>query len=467
MMGGCIVLWRLSVTSRPPWTLASLALASFVLFSPAQHQNLFWGFQVCFYIPAACLLASVILTSSPKTSLGLALAAAAALSTAATFSIFPGLLTWPLATALVVVRHGLPSRDTVWKWGLWATCAMGAVGLYSFDYRAPPQSPSVLAALRQPFMLLSGIAACVGNPLSFGPQPVTSAVVTGAAAIGAFIWLVLCLWCRRNDTELVARAAPWVVLGSFGLLTAAAIAVGRVGYGLIALLEPRYASLTGWTLIGVIMLATSLRDRSTTPGPVRSWLAACGAIAVLYAVSLPHHLAAAHLKYLERLQGQAVYMFADAAPSGWPMVPPWLDWPSIRQQMDHVETAGWRRGRPAAPAWIDGGSPGPDCHSGTVEFATTIGSRLMAGGWAFLPTGNRAADAVMLTSGPSRKIVALQPPLIGRGDVGERFRTEDALVSGWVIDLRLAPGGEPLEFWSLDASTLQAYRLCRVDQYQD
>ena len=88
----------------------------------------------------------------------------------------------------------------------------------------------------------------------------------------------------------------------------------------------------------------------------------------------------------------------------------------------------------------------------------------MAGGWAVLPTSNRAADAVMLTSGPSRKIVALQPPVIGRGDVGKRFRTEEALVSGWVIDLRWAPGGEPFEFWSLDASTLQAYRLCRAGQ---
>ncbi len=463
MMGGCIALWRHSVTGRAPWALASLALVSFVLFSPAQYQNLFWGFQICFYIPSACLLASIILTSSPRASLGLALTAAAALSTAATFSILPGLLIWPLAVALVVVRHGLPKRDTAWKWSLWATCAVGAIGLYFFDYEAPPETPSVLAGLRQPFLLLSGIAECVGIPLSLGQQAITATVITGTATIGAFIWLLLCLWRRRNDAALVARAAPWVVLGSFGFLTAGAIAVGRVGYGPAALLESRYASLTGWALIGVIMLATSLRDRSTTPGPARTWLAVCGATALLYALSLPYHLGAAHLKYLERLQGQAVYMFADAAPSGWPMVPPWLDWPYIKQQMNHVETAGWRRRRPAAPTWIDGGLPGPKCAYGAVEFVTTIGPRLMAGGWAFLPTRNRAADAVILTSGSSRRIVAVQPPLIGRGDVGERFRTEDALVSGWVIDLRLAPGGEPFDFWSLDASTLQAYRLCRAD----
>ena len=171
MMGGCIVLWRRSVTSRAPWALVSLTLVSLVLFSPAQHQNLFWGFQICFYIPPACLLASVILTSSPKTTLGPALAAAAALSTTATFSIFPGLLTWPLAAGAALFRYGLPSRGTMRAWGFWAACAVFTTGIYFFGYEAPSQSPSVLAALRQPFTLLSGIAVCVGNPLSSARSP--------------------------------------------------------------------------------------------------------------------------------------------------------------------------------------------------------------------------------------------------------------------------------------------------------
>jgi hypothetical protein len=464
MIGGCVVLWRRSVCSRAPWALGSLALVSFLLFSPAQHQNLFWGFQICFYIPPACLLASVILTSSPKTTLGPALAAAAALSATATFSLFPGLLIWPLAAGAVLLRYGLPSRGTMRTWGFWTTCAVGTVGLYFFRYESPAHSPSVLAAFSQPLTLLSGIAVCVGNPLSFGPQSVASALVTGTAAIGTFMWLLLCLWRRRDDAELVGRAGPWMVMGGFGFLTAAAIASGRVGYGLPALLEPRYASLTGWVLISAIMLAASLRDRSPTVAAARGWVMVCSAVALLYAFSLPHHFAAIQLKHRERLQSEGVYMFADAAPTGWPMVPPWLDWSSIRQQIGHVEREGWRRRRPTAPTWIDGGPSRHDCGAGAVEFSTTIGSRLMAGGWAILPTSNRAADAVLLTRGASREIVALQPPLIGRGDIGERYQAEAALVSGWVIDLRLAPGGKPLEFWSLDASTLQAYRLCKADQ---
>ncbi len=463
MLSGCIVLWRRTIVSRTPWALLSLVLVSAVLFSPAQHQNLLWGFQICFYVAPACLLVSTILTSSPKITLGPALATAAALSTTASFSILPGLLTWPAAAMAIVMRHGLPSRRTASGWGLWGTCAMAASGLYFFRYEAPSQSPSILEAFQQPFTVLAGVVVCVGNPVSFGPQPVASALVAGTAAIGTFMWLLLCLWRRRDDAELAERAGPWVALGAFGFLAAVAIAVGRVGYGLIALLEPRYASLTGWVLMSDVMLAALLRDRSRTARAKQTWVVVCTAIALLYGLSFPHHLASIHLKHHERLQSQAVYMFAYAAQTGWPMVPPWLDWPSIRRQMGYVETEGWRRKRPTAPTWIDDSFLGSSCDFGAVEFAMTIGPRLMAGGWAFLPTENRAADAVVITSGPSRQIVALQPPLVGRGDIGQRFQTEDALVSGWVVDVRSAAGREPLEFWALNVATVRAYRLCRSD----
>ena len=74
MLSGCIVLWRRTIVSRTPWALLSLVLVSALLFSPGQHQNLLWGFQICFYVAPACLLASTILTSSPKITLGPALA---------------------------------------------------------------------------------------------------------------------------------------------------------------------------------------------------------------------------------------------------------------------------------------------------------------------------------------------------------------------------------------------------------
>ena len=116
-LSGCVVLWRRSLEHRATWPATiSLALVALLLFSPAQHQNLLWGFQICFFIPAACLLASTIIISSPKATLGLSLAAASVLSTTATFSIFPGLLTWPLTACAALLRFGPPSRTGTVKW---------------------------------------------------------------------------------------------------------------------------------------------------------------------------------------------------------------------------------------------------------------------------------------------------------------------------------------------------------------
>ena len=116
---------------------------------------------------------------------------------------------------------------------------------------------------------------------------------------------------------------------------------------------------------------------------------------------------------------------------------------------------------PAArsPTWVEA-EASTNCAVGIVEFAVPVGSRVTAGGWTFLPS-HRPADAILLTVGSSRRIAAVHRPLIGRKDVGDRFRTDDALVSGWVIDAGLVPAGEPVEFWAVDVESLQAYRLCQ------
>ena len=462
-LSGCVVLWRRSLEHRATWpSTISLALVALLLFSPAQHQNLLWGFQICFFVPVACLLASTIIISSPKATLGLSLAAVSVLSTAATFSILPGLLTWPLAACAALLRFGPPSRTGAVKWVLLAVWCSVVIALYFFRYEPPVHSPSVLAALNQPLTLLSGIMVCVGGPFSFGSQPLRSAFVAGVVATGALGWLMLSIWRRRTDRELVARATPWMVIASFGFLSGVAIAVGRVGYGYVALLESRYASLTMAAYIGLMMLAAVLRDRAATARASREWVVVSAALAVLYALSLPHHLGRIQQAYSQRLQSQAVYVFADAATSGWPMIPPWLDWSATKQKLLSVESAGWRRHRgPASLTWVDTDELRSNCAFGSVEFVSAVGTYQMAGGWGFLPTANRVADAVLVTVGPGRRIAVVQPPLIGRRDIGERLHSDSALVSGWLVGTRALPAGELLEFWALDVNARYAYRLCR------
>jgi hypothetical protein len=461
MMAGCIALWRRSTPGHfPPWSLLTLAVVSLILFSPAQHQNLFWGFQVCFYVPAACLLAATLVALSRTIGLGSALAVISVLSTVATLSLFPGLLTWPLAAASVVLVRGLPRRETVLKWSGWAACCATVMGIYFLRYEPPPGSPSVWSALGNPLLLLSGTAVCMGGFVGIGAQPVKLATIAGTALTIAFLTLLTMVWRRRSDASLVVSTAPWIVMGSFGLLTAVAIAAGRVGYGYVAMLESRYTSLTAWTLIGVVMIAAILRERLRTPAATQVWSAAVAGTLIVSAIGFPSHLASVRRGYIERLQSLAIYTFAEAAPRAVPMLPPWLDWPTFRKELMRVEQSGWRKARSADPTWMDDDKLATNCEFGAVEFLVPAGPWTLAGGWAYLPPSARPADAVLVTTGSSRHITVVQPPLIGRTDVDETFHRADALVTGWTLESRRLPPGETMEFWALDVKSRRAYRLC-------
>jgi hypothetical protein len=259
----------------------------------------------------------------------------------------------------------------------------------------------------------------------------------------------------------VADTAPWIVMGSFGLLSAIAVALGRVGYGHVALLESRYTALTMWTLVAVLMIAATLRDRLGTGNAAKMWTTAALATLAFSLIGFPHHLASLRREYHERLQSLAIYTFAEAAPRGVPLLPPWLDWTTFRQQLIQMEHSGWRKARPDRLTWVNADELPEPCGFGTVEFLSAVGSRTMAGGWAYLPALGRPADAILMTTGPSRDIGVVQPPLIGRGDIGDRFGGDGALVTGWTLESRTAPPGEAIEFWALDVKTLHAYPLCQ------
>ena len=463
MLGGCVKVWRRSACEPSSFgSLVSLGLVALILFSPSQHQNLLWGFQVCFFIPAICLLTSTIVASSPATTIGLALAVAAACSTIATFTIFPGLLTWPLAAAAVVLARGLPRRDDRLAWGCWAVCCACVIGAYFLHYDAPGRSPSVWSALATPGTLLAGVATCMGGAFAIGVQPLRLAIVLGGAIMTVFVSLLFAVWRRRSDASLVASSTPWIVMGCFGILTATAISLGRVGYGYVALLESRYTSLTAWTLISIVMISAILRERAKTMAAGRMWPAVALTTLALSAVAFPHHLESIRRSYTDRLQSLAVYTFAEAAQRATPMLPPWVAWPAFREELLHLEQQGWRTPRPQAPVWMDNDEGQMRCEVGAVEFQIAAGPHTMAGGWAYFPTLGRPADAVLvtITTGPVRRITVVQPPLIGRSDIGAKFGSDNALVTGWTLEAGKAGPGERMDFWALDVKTLQAHRLC-------
>jgi hypothetical protein len=244
-------------------------------------------------------------------------------------------------------------------------------------------------------------------------------------------------------------------MGTYGVAASAAITLGRIGYGYVALFEPRYATVTNWVFIAIVMLAATLRDGEPRPNSVRFWRTACAALVLLSAVSLPRHVAAIHHSYAERLRAQAVFMFAEAAQTGWPNVPQWADWGYLRGVLVSLEGTGWRQHRPKVPTWMGTYA----CQHGVVE-RTAAPEDPSAVGWAFLPARGRIADAVLVTSGSTRQVVRLATPSIGRPDVVATLARTEAHGSGWLMDMRSVTAEEPVEFWALDVEARRAYPLC-------
>lgn len=464
MLAGCVSLWQYGRLSERPWGVAPLAITAVLVFTPAQHQNLFWAFQFCFLMPSAGLLGGAVAAASPRLSLGAALTWAAVGATLATFSILAGILIWPLSALTVMLIRGVPRRATLRPWLAWAATAGVVLGGYFYGYATPANSPSVVTALRQPLILVGGYFACLGSAFGLGVAPVpraTTAIISGVAGVATYLWLVLRTW-RMRDRIDPRQTAPWIVMGLFALAGGAAITVGRIGYGLGTVFEPRYCSITIWLFVACVMLAAPAHG--AVPGrPIVPLRVVAPVVLMLSVVAYPFHIRAITKSHRERLAAQAVYTFAEVAPTGWPNIPAELDasqWTYLTSVLQQIEGTGWRRPRPTAPTWVEATAVASECGFGVVEDRLDVGGRVMADGWAYLPGARRPADAVLATAGAERRLVGLAPLATGRVDVRERFGLRSVPISGWFFDVTLETAVPPPRFWALDVTRLEAYPLC-------
>lgn len=467
MLCGCLALWRQSGLAIRPGAVVAMAAASMLLFSPAQHHNLMWAFQFCFYVSPAAVLASVIAAWSNRLSLRGALGCAAVCCGLATYSLLAGTFTWPLAAAAIMLARGLPGRRTAMAWTVWAITAGLVIGSYFYGYVSPPNSPSVFQTLKRPLTIIVGFVACLGGPFSVGVSPYVrggTALVSGAAVSAAFVWC-LAEVARARDRVRLLESGPWIVMGGFACLVAAAMTLGRVGISLGAMINSRYTAVTIWVYVATVMLSVILRGHCVSARGARlfSWLPVV--VIAMSAAAYPFQLRAIQREHQERLAALAVVTFAEVASTGWPAIPQSFDsahWAFLTSLLQRLEQTGWRTPRPAAPAWVETmGAPG-ECRFGVVESLSGARGRTTAQGWAFLSEARRPADAVLATTGRERRLVGLVPLTRGRPEITERLGLVAGQLSGWSFDVTSESVQPPLRFWALDVLRMEAYPLCEV-----
>ncbi len=230
-------------------------LIAYCILCPTQYENLVWGFQLQFVLPAAMAtlaVLSLLLYQREEKARFLVLSIFAA--TVATWSLANGMLLWPL---LVVVAWWLSMKLASWITLL--MFGLGNIAVYFFHYHRP------VAKMTFPFLSVGERARYAVVYLGSTFVRHSSGVVAQVAGIlgicAAFFVLVHVIRKRRTPSLFLIEMSFLILLC---LATAAATSSGRIHLGVEQATASRYQTfaLLFWCCLGLALLVRVAANRA-------------------------------------------------------------------------------------------------------------------------------------------------------------------------------------------------------------
>lgn len=272
--GSFLLLYRLLqrtvVSETGLW--GSAFVVGLILFSPAQYWNWLWGWQIAWFLNVFCLIAAawaLCAWQHPSNLVRVVVAGVAAF--VATFSLASGTLVWFLCLPLLIASSNLRKYVVPWI----VTTAVVLV-LYFWNYEGVSHLPSKTELLRYPADVLEYGLVYLARPV---------AIVFSASIPTAIVYLALIVVFGWADARTVpterSLLLPWLVIGLYGVLTAALAAVSRAGLGVAQAYSSRYITLSSLVLIAVVVALFKFSELSNA----RPWLRRLSSIA-LFAIVL-------------------------------------------------------------------------------------------------------------------------------------------------------------------------------------
>jgi len=220
-----------------PW---ALVLISLLVFSLAQWENWFLGWQLQELLSIVAAVAGILILAHGRGETGHL--AASACGIVATFSFANGLIFWMVGLGLVLFY----TRERAWK-RVWGEISFGVFFVYLYGFRQPSYHPGVAAALFHPIDYALYVLAYLGAPVMGFSE--VGAVVAGLAGL---MTLALLAWRNRGTAALPVCLA----FGAYAAGSAAFTGLGRVGFGTEQAMSPRYVTFANLIWIAIAMLAS-------------------------------------------------------------------------------------------------------------------------------------------------------------------------------------------------------------------
>jgi hypothetical protein len=459
----CVIAWNLQVLLRRTWPaerywpLAASFLVNLLVFSPIQHQNWLWGFQLQFLAPIVCLTS--ILALPPAWSRKRWAAAAGALATVSSFSLASGFLAW-LASLPLWVARATPERrlraGLAWCLGLGACLA-----LYLHGYTAPRhhfEQPSVLA---RPGLYLITLVGMLGQPLAltFHKAWFEMAVGLGAVVVSAYGFLVVRLAFERDRW---GTSLAWACLGAQALSSCALIALGRAGAGSGSVFASRYTTPSLYLLVSVFVLGLLAAERR---GSARWARLVGGLVLVLWAVPAGRQgRDDMENRYVLMARAKAELVLAPLFPQTPFTNHLGVERMSVLEKGERLQELGVLRPslrRDPSLAKVATVRPGA---CGSIEEAYPERQRVRLLGSAWLPRRPSVADVVLLTYRKKRTapvVFAWAESGRSRPDLAETLDCPVCVGAGWEARFWLPASVLPVEVeaWAYDVEDGSVCRL--------
>ena len=218
-----------------------------MLLSLVQYGDTLWGFQVAWYLVLLALAVSLLLLDRPTLS-WLLLMGAMAVAVIGSFSLFQGLLIWPIGVLLMFQRKRRPSMVATW---VCVGVATTTVYFDHFNLRVPGVEGQLGMdhdfALHHPATFLKFFFTVIGDVIGVGiPNQGNVAILAlGIGIVAISVWIVIAFGLRRDED---GPRPLGVSLICFGLLYALFLAAGRAPYGL------NFAGVSVYSLDNLLLL---------------------------------------------------------------------------------------------------------------------------------------------------------------------------------------------------------------------
>jgi hypothetical protein len=462
--GGSASIYQLvrQTSGFSPWAPLVFAGMNFLLFSPRQYESFLCGVQGEPFAPAVALTLALLMNLSDRSFKSKTLVNAA-LAFLSTYTFANGMLIWLLAFPLETAADlgAREARRRIFWRVVYLLMATASIASYFISYRHPPIAPPVVSPFAQPAAFLRFVLVWIGSLFS-----VSAPAICGAVVLFLFGGLMAAAIWRMRRTGAWRSHYPWLILGSYTVISGCVTAMGRLGFGYSMAADVRYTAFSAFLYIAVLGLGFSVyletKPRAFTSRialPTAAIFFVC--ILTLWAITFKKERRLLRTLTLAREHSLLVVRWSEAIPQN-PEIALLSPFPretvgTIRTLAEHDALRPRLVSQKLASAINQRPEANAPSAAGTLDGASIdAASHLTFQGWARVPDQDRPADCVVL--GFETSDGAWQPFCVvetggkrsGVARLSQRGALARAGFSG-KVDAGSLPRGEiTLKAWAID-----------------